>query len=135
MNHSHPEEFLGVDVGSKRVGVARGSSVARIAQPLKTLPAEQAIEELSHLAALADGVVVGLPRGLDGQETAQTDQVRQWVGQAKQAIAKPFYWQDEALTSVAAKNKGDLTGEVDAHAASVILQDFLDTPTDQRVRC
>jgi putative Holliday junction resolvase len=126
---------LGVDVGSKRVGIARGSSAARIAQPLKVLPAEAAIEAIRVLAAKADGIVVGLPRGLDGQETSQTEQVRHWVGRAKLAIDKPFYWQDEALTSVAAKNKGALTGEVDAHAASVILQDFLDTSASLRVRC
>jgi putative holliday junction resolvase len=122
-------------VGSKRVGLARGSSVARIAQPLKTVLADEALDELGQLAAQADGVVVGLPRGLNGQETAQTKQVRQWVKDAKSYIHKPFYWQDEALTSVAARQKGGLTAEVDAVAASVILQDFLDTSVEQRVRC
>lgn len=135
MSHSQPEEFLGVDVGDKRVGIARGSSAARIAQPLKVLVADEAIETIRGLADQADGIVVGLPRGLDGQETDQTHWVRNWVDRAKLSIDKPFYWQDEALTSVVAESKGALTGEVDAHAASVILQDFLDTPTDQRVRC
>lgn len=124
-----------MDVGSKRVGIARGSSLARIAQPLAIVPAGQAIAKLSQLAADADAVVVGLPRGLDGQETPQTKQIRGWVKQAQAGIKKPFYWQDEALTSVAARQRGALTGEVDALAASVMLQDFLDTPAGQRVRC
>lgn len=124
-----------MDVGGKRVGVARGSSVAKIAQPLKIIDAKTAIEELKNLAARADGIVVGLPRGLDGQETPQTVQVRQWVQKAMAAISKPFYWQDEALTSVAVQDQAGLTAAVDAHAASVILQDFLDTSDDQRVRC
>jgi putative Holliday junction resolvase len=135
VHHNEPQEYIGVDVGSQRVGVARGSSAARIAQPVKTVPAATAIAELSQMAAQADGIVVGLPRGLDGQETAQTKQVREWAQLAKKQINKPFYWQDEALTSVAAKDRGALTGEVDAVAASVILQDFLDTPGEQRVRC
>jgi putative holliday junction resolvase len=135
VRHNHQQEFIAVDVGSQRVGIARGSSLARIAEPLKTVSAKEAIAELKALETKIDGIVVGLPRGLDGQETDQTKMVRQWVEQAKAQLDKPFYWQDEALTSVEAANRGALTGEVDAVAASVILQDFLDTPPAQRVRC
>jgi putative holliday junction resolvase len=135
VRHSHPEEFLSVDVGSKRVGIARGSSLARIAEPLKTVALDEVLSELASLSNNIDGIVVGLPRGLDGQETSQTKTVRQWVQEAQAHIHKPFYWQDEALTSVAAKDKGAVEDEVDAVAASVILQDFLDTPIEQRVRC
>lgn len=133
MSHSQPKEYIGVDVGTHRVGIARGSSVARIAQPLKVVAADKALGELADLAAQADGIVVGLPRGLDGQETAQTGSVMQWVKQAKLTINKPFYWQDEALTSVTAQSKGGLTAEVDAVAASVILQDFLNSKEEDRV--
>lgn len=132
MFHNQPEEFIGVDVGSKRVGLARGSSKAKIAQPLKVVPSDQAVVELSRLNP--DGIVVGLPRGLEGQETAQTSTVRNWVKQAQNQLKTPFYWQDEALTSVAAE-KSAHKEDVDAIAASVILQDFLDTPIEQRVRC
>ncbi|HEX4775032.1 MAG TPA: Holliday junction resolvase RuvX, partial [Candidatus Saccharimonadales bacterium] len=85
MRHNAPEEFLGVDVGSARVGVARGSSSARLAEPLKTVDAKMAVPELKTLAAghQAAGIVVGLPRNLDGQDTAQTQFVRDWVGEAK----------------------------------------------------
>lgn len=114
-------------MGSQRVGIARGSSAARIAQPLTIVPANQALDELFKLAQQTDGLVVGLPRGLEGQETAQTKNVRQWVKRAKAKINKPFYWQDEALTSV--NNDGD-----DAVAASIILQNFLDTPSEDRVK-
>lgn len=120
-------------MGSKRVGIARGSSLARIAQPLAVVPAGQAVAKLSELASGADAIVVGLPRGLDGQETGQTALVRQWVVQAKAEIDRPFYWQDEALTSVTAEAKGGLTAEVDAEAALVILQDFLNSAEEDRV--
>lgn len=132
-----------MDAGSAWVGVARGSSLARLAEPLKTLPAAAALDELRALAQTyaAAGVVIGLPRGLDGSDTAQTKAVRQWARQAKNLIKLPFYWQDEALTSRAAA--GELqtvrlkSQNVDEHglAATVILQDFLDTPESERVRC
>jgi putative holliday junction resolvase len=126
-----------VDVGDKRIGIARGSSLARLAEPLKTVPATDAWEEIESLALQygSSGVVVGLPRGLDGQETAQTKKVQDWVIQAKKQLKYSFYWQDEALTSHQAVAEGADSHIVDAQAAAIILQDFLDTPAAQRVRC
>jgi putative holliday junction resolvase len=137
VSHNEPEEFLGVDVGDMRVGIARGSSLARIAEPVKTTDAKEAISELIVLIDQfkANGVVVGLPRNLTGAETAQTKKVRQWAERAKDQIKLPFYWQDEALTSVEVEKIGAQKVGSDALAASVILQDFLDTPKQQRVRC
>jgi putative holliday junction resolvase len=128
VRHNPDEEFLGVDFGHKRVGIARGSAAARLAEPLKTVAADTAIAEINSLAAAnsAAAIIVGLPRNLRG--TPQTQSVRQWVEKAKPQIGLPFYWQDEALTSVS--SDGD-----DARAAAMILQDFLDTPAGQRVRC
>ena len=137
MRHNTPEEFLGVDVGSARVGIARGSSLARLAEPLKTIDAKTALPELKVLAVKrqASGIVVGLPRNLEGQDTAQTQLVRSWVNEAKGQIPLPFFWQDEALTTVTAENSGVKNSSVDAQAAAIILQDFLDRPEADRVRC
>jgi putative Holliday junction resolvase len=132
VRHNDNEEFLAVDVGEKRIGIARGASAARLAEPLKTVDSQTAIAEIRRLAKeySADGIVVGLPRSLEGGETTQTKSVRDWAGQAKKQIELPFYWQDEALTSLTAEKAG---GD-DSHAAAIILQDFLDSPPDQRVR-
>jgi len=126
-------EFIGVDYGSVRVGLARGSSAARLAEPLKTVPEAEALAKIASQAKAnqAVGVVVGLPRSLEGKDTQQTILVRDWVKTAKDKIALPFYWQDEALTSAAASK----TDDIDAAAAAIILQDFLDTPEEERVRC
>ncbi|MGH7156663.1 MAG: Holliday junction resolvase RuvX [Candidatus Saccharimonadales bacterium] len=132
MHHNQPEEFLAIDVGSARVGIARGSSAARIAQPLKTVEAKEAIDELRKL--LADNkvaaIVAGLPRSLEGNETEQTRYVRDWVKSAKDQIKLPFYWQDEALTTKLTEDQGQPS---DATAAAMILQDFLDSAEDDRV--
>jgi putative Holliday junction resolvase len=131
------EEFLGLDVGGARIGVARGNTAARLAQPLATLEAGQAEARLKDLIKenSAAGIVVGLPRGLDGNETAQTKSVRDWVRSIQTEISLPIYWQDEALTSHHAENsklKEHQAGP-DAVAAAIILQDFLDSPENDRV--
>jgi putative Holliday junction resolvase len=128
----NPKEVLGVDVGSVRIGLARGSTIAKLAQPLKTIPAVKAVEEIRKFDP--DLIVIGLPRSLDGNDTGQTAYVRDWVHSVKQVIDKPFFWQDEALTSQAADSSDSKAGR-DAAAAAVLLQDFLDTPESEWVRC
>ena len=141
MNNPKAEEFLGIDVGGAKIGIARGNTAARLPEPLKTVEAadsEAAIKNLvmEHAAA---GIVVGLPRGLDGNETAQTKAVRDWAQSIKSQIDLPFYWQDEALTSRAAadriQNSNFKAQTADEHsiAAAIILQDFLDSPENDRV--
>jgi putative holliday junction resolvase len=135
VNNPKLEEFLGIDVGSVRIGVARGNSAARLAQPLKTIGAANSQAEIKKLILEhnAAGVVVGLPRGLDGNETAQTQTVRGWVKSLKTQVNLPFYWQDEALTSHHAERISKQEAGADAVAAAIILQDFLDSPENDRV--
>lgn len=132
-------EILALDPGRARVGIARASSHAAIAEPLKTVPAEDILNELlSEIKSRGiEAIVVGLPRDVHGHETEQTKWVRDWVEQLKVQISTTFYWQDEALTSeLAQSHKKDVAryGE-DAVAAALILQDFLDTPVAERVVC
>ncbi len=128
------KEFIGIDVGSARIGLARGSGIARLAEPLKVVAAANAFEDIRQFVSAnqTDAVVVGLPRNLNGDDTQQTQYVRNWVKNAMAQIQLPFYWQDEAMTTIAAAESGT---DDDAHAASVMLQDFLDTPKEERVRC
>jgi len=133
-NHK-TEEFLGVDVGNVRFGIARGNNAAGLAEPLKTVEASQVVAELKKLAVQnsTTGIVVGLPRDLNGNETAQTEAVRRWVLSAKAEIGLKFYWQDEALTSRQAEATEPKDAGTDAVAAAIILQDFLDGAENDRV--
>jgi putative Holliday junction resolvase len=128
-----PNQILALDVGSKRIGVAIATTAARIARPLTTLDAEANVDkQLEQLIAAesVEALVVGLPRGLDGQETAQTASVRQFVTML-QHFGLPIHFQDEALTSRKAKaelegrGKSYAKGDIDALAATYILDDFL----------
>lgn len=135
-----PSQFLALDFGNKRTGIARGSIVARLAEPLKTIETASLFDALPQLIKdnSVDAIVVGLPRNLNGQDTDQTTLVRDWLKQAKAKLDLPFYWQDEALTSYMveiSQKHGKHIADVDALAAAIILQDFLDTPEAERVVC
>lgn len=134
------KQLLGIDVGEARIGVARASSVASIAEPLVTIETSKAIEKLNQLVSehSVDTIVVGLPRNLRGDDTKQTNWVRDWVRRAQADIKAQFYWQDEALTSHIAEVASlshKKPKDIDALAAAIILQDFLDTPEAERVVC
>lgn len=136
------EQLLGLDVGKARTGIARASSMARLAEPLMTVGTADLIKILGELIKEQNYsiVVVGLPRNLQGDETAQTEWVRHWVDKAKKKLATEFYWQDEALTTKIAEahqlSKGKKIPQgADAMAAAIILQDFLDAPEAIRVGC
>jgi len=126
--------IVALDVGSKRIGVASANVVARLATPLKTLEVGDDIyEQICNLLAAetAVGLVVGLPRGMQGQDTAQTEFVQKFAADFRQHITIPLYWQDEAVTSVLseaalkAKKGSYVKGDIDALAATIILEDFL----------
>jgi putative Holliday junction resolvase len=80
-----------------------------------------------HVSAL----VIGLPRGMSGQRTQQTETIEAFVLQLRQHVDLPIYWQDEALTSrqaeaeLQAKGKPYAKADIDALAACYILEDFL----------
>lgn len=120
------KNFLGIDYGSKRVGVAIGDEELKIARPLEILENNQElIQTIQSLASShgITGLVVGLPRGLEGQETKYTQIVRTFAAELEK-LGLPVELQDEALTS-------ELSGSTSAvpaddRAAAMILQDYLD---------
>ena len=123
-------DLIGIDIGKKHTGLARASTVAKIAEPLTTLPTDQVVAKIQELLKekKIDAIAVGLPRNLSGDETEQTKWVRHWVSVSKKEVGVPFYWVDEALTSSGEKN--DHSG-----AAVAILQDFVNTADEEKVPC
>lgn len=126
--------IIALDVGAQRIGVASANSIARIASPLVTVQHDEHV--MDTLAKLVDTesasqLVVGLPRGLNGQETGQTKTVRDFVVELQKTIDLPIAFQDEALTSrkaedeLVARGKPFEKGDIDALAATYILEDYL----------
>lgn len=129
-----PSSVLGLDVGAQRIGVAAASLAAGLARPLTTLqnddgflPALRSIIETEN----AEALVVGLPRGLDGQHTDQTRAVEAFTDELRQNCSLPVHLQDEAVTSKQAeaelqsRGKPYERGDIDALAATYILEDWL----------
>ena len=132
------KEILGLDIGAKNTGIARASNVARLAEPLISVPTKDTISTLKKYITEheVEAIAVGLPRNLASEDTEQTRWVRDWTDKAKQAITVPIYYQDEALTSKKAKDyelKAKSSFDDHALAAAIILQDFLDGAETNRV--
>jgi putative Holliday junction resolvase len=126
--------ILALDVGEKRIGVARANTLARLASPLTTIRHTPAvIDDIQKLIAAegATTLVLGLPRGLDGQETAQTARIQAFGNELQTRLGLPLHWQDEAVTSrkaeaeLEARGKPYQKGDIDALSATYILEDFL----------
>lgn len=127
------KNFIALDVGEKRIGVAVGDSNVRIAIPYDTFEVDgQEVKRIAELAVkqAADRLVVGYPRNQQGDPTAQTNYVEHFAGQLVD-IAEVDY-QDESLTSVLAEeqlkrtHKNYSKADIDMMAAALILQDYLE---------
>jgi putative Holliday junction resolvase len=110
------------------------SLAAQLPRPLTAILRDHnCFEELKKIIQSEDAgqIVVGLPRGLEGQSTAQTEATESFVAQLRAEIDIPVHLQDEALTSKQAeeefKTRGQVPskGDIDALAAVYILEDFL----------
>lgn len=126
--------LLALDVGEKRIGVALADDAVRIAVAYDTIEVDG--NELVQIAKLivdedVATIVVGYPRNQSGEPTKQTAYVEQFAAQLAD-MGPDIVYQDESLTSVKAeeylkRQKRPYTkGDIDALAASFILEDFLE---------
>lgn len=131
---SRTKQFLALDVGEKRIGVAKGDAGIRIAVPLETIVVDGSeIDRIKYLVDIEsiDTLVVGYPRNQSGEPTAQTSYVESIAAQLT-GIAPQLVFQDESLTSVTAEQylqasgRPYVKGDIDAKAAALILQDYLE---------
>lgn len=124
---------LGLDIGDRRIGVARVNSIARLPEPLVTLTNDQSFaERLRQLLNehSADLLVIGLPRDMSGGLTDQSRAVQQFVAANLGGHDwPPIVWQDETLTTQTAEQNyaPELIAKVgiDSLAAAEILKLFL----------
>jgi putative Holliday junction resolvase len=133
---------LGIDLGERRVGLAVSDPTGSIAQPLPTLRRRAGKRmPLTTLQTLAEqydvqGIVMGLPLAPSGHDTNWTRTVREAANKLEVRSGRPVYLVDERYTSKAAeravrglglpKKKREEKGRVDAAAAVLILQSWLD---------
>ena len=126
--------LVGLDVGEKRIGVAVADTSVRIAVPFSTIDVDggeiEAIAEIV-IKEQADTIVVGYPRNQQGEATAQTAAVEAFTERLKD-LDVSIVFQDESLTSVLAEqqlvahNRPYTKADIDAQAAALILQDYVE---------
>ena len=136
---------MALDVGGRRIGVAVGDETWLIATPWGYVTrGRRDREELGRLVAewRVSRLVVGLPTGLSGREGPQAAEVRAYAEPLAAALELPLEYWDERLTTAIAERALIAAGtrrrqrreRVDAVAAAVILQDYLDALRHRRRR-
>lgn len=132
--------ILGLDVGTKNVGLALSDPLGFTAQALPTIRRKGKLEqELAVISTLIDDkgvetVVVGYPKNMNGTEGPSCDMAKEYAAALAEKIAVPIVFWDERLTSKMAESAmvmGDVRREkrrqaVDSLAAILILQSYLD---------
>ena len=129
---------LGFDFGTKSIGVAVGQTITLTASALTAIKAKEGIPDWNIIERLIDEwqpqqLIVGLPLNMDGTEQPLTKRARKFGNRLHGRFGLPVQFQDERLTSTAAREQlfGDGgyrnldKGKVDSTAALLIVEDYL----------
>ncbi|MBX9765331.1 Holliday junction resolvase RuvX [Patescibacteria group bacterium] len=121
-------KLVGIDFGTKRVGVAVTDESASVAFPKTTLANDRAL--IPSLVALirqenAAEVIVGKSVNWDGGDNAVMDDIRTFVASLENAVAVTVHYEPEFYSSREARREGQ-TGAVDAQAAAIILNSYIE---------
>jgi len=127
--------FIGIDYGSKRVGVAISDGLGLTAQPLEVVPRARVVARILELVAEygAETVVMGLPTGLSGGEGVSAKEARS-LAKELESVDLAVEFMDERFTSRMAEDvllesgmkRKQRRDTVDKVAAAIILQGYLD---------
>ena len=137
---------LGLDVGSKRIGVAGCDGTGLIATGLTTIARTSFERDVRELRELVEQrqvqvLVVGLPYTMDGTLGVQAKKVQKFALRLAKALQLPVEYVDERLTSFEAEELikaekrwlSDNKGLIDRKAAAIILQQWLDDRRSERL--
>lgn len=130
--------YLGLDVGDRRIGIAVSDPTGMIATPVEVYTRRNTTMDIDHIMHLMEqyeavGAVVGLPLNMNGSEGQQAEKTRAFAVELGEHGVDTLLW-DERLSTVEVtrrlhengRRRGGIAGRVDAEAAALILQTYLD---------
>lgn len=122
--------MLAFDYGERRIGVAVGQTISASASPVGVVAARAGKPDWQQLDRLIadwrpDALLVGLPRHLDGTEHELAARVGKFANRLRNRYRLPLHFADERLTSHEASQRAPAGEPVDAYAAQVILESWL----------
>ena len=139
MGNKMSMRIMGLDIGTRTIGIAISDELGITAQGLKTLIRKSMEEDLKEIAAIIrqfeiERIIVGLPQNMDGTLGRQAEKVLRWMEALKEKIEIPVATWDERLSTVGASRvllEADLSRRkrkkvIDKLAAVLILQGYLD---------
>ncbi len=140
------KKILGIDFGERRIGLALGLCETKLAFPRPPIDTRKSPDPIAAILQLAqdehaDALLIGWPLHPDGHRSEKTDAVEHFAKKIMQQSALPLFRHDEVYSTVIAKErtthfstkrKREQKGDLDSAAATVILQEFLELPEEQR---
>ena len=133
------KKLLGIDLGTKTIGLAVSDLSLKIASPIKTLNRSKLKKNLPEIAFIASehgigGIIVGMPINMDGTVSARAQATKDWAFSLVELLFVPIAFWDERLSTAAVEKamiKADLSRKrrakrIDSAAATYILQGALD---------
>lgn len=122
-----------LDIGEKRIGIAKSDELEIIASPFGFIEREGSVEKLKNIFELenAEKVVIGMPYLPSGGLGSQSNDVLKFVNEFKQTISLPTIFENEVLSSVEAEKRLNETknsfekGDIDVMAAVILLESYL----------
>ena len=140
------ERIIGLDYGSKRIGVSLSDPLGIIASPIDALINDEKL--FSHLKELIRKecvklFVVGMPLNLKGEEAFKAEEVNEFIERLKLEVGIAITTWDERFTTsmaqqtlremgVKKKDRQKKDGRIDSMAAAIILQDYLNSTKHSR---
>lgn len=131
--------LLGIDLGTRTIGTALCDAGWQFASPAKTLPRGKFGRDREALSIIVAersvrGIVLGLPRNMDGSEGPRAQSSRAYARNLAEALAQPVLLWDERLSTMSAErnmigqdmSRARRAERIDSHAAAVILQAAID---------
>lgn len=123
--------ILGIDYGSRRMGVALSDPGARIAFPHGTIHRGGNpffVDQVASLVMLerVDKIVIGLPLGADGSETETSRAVRMFADELRKKLPLPIEFENEMFSTRMVESAGVKKEQRDESSAALILQSYLD---------